>query len=142
MGGVALGFVGGLASGLVLALALAFVGPVRRLAERAGRRAFRESPVDVVVDTDRAVIWSGAPPWVGATYFFEGGLPDTASPEACYDWGPWVRANGGHDCGETQLLVTIQAKLDASVVVDAPLVRVVSTRGLALMSRDVVSLDR
>ena len=118
----------GLLAGAAGTIALSLLGPVNRLAERVSLQMFRESPVDVLVDSDQAVIWSGAPPWVGASYFFEGDVPTSEPPAACFDWSKWVKVNGGYDSAETQLLVTIQARLDVSVVVDPPIVRVTDRR--------------
>lgn len=121
-------FLVGLLAGALGTIILAFLGPIRRLAERISRTLVKESPIDVLVDRDQAVIWAGAPPWVGASYFFEGDLPESTPPPACFDWSKWVESNQGYDYGESQLLVTIQAKLDVSVVVDPPIVRVIGRR--------------
>ena len=122
------GFLWGILGLAIGGLLASLLGPIRRRAESAGRSIFRESPIGVVVDRDQSVIWSGAPPWVGASYFFEDDLPSSDPPAACFDWSTWVVSNGGHNSGQTQLLVTIQAMLDVSVVVDPPIVRVVERR--------------
>lgn len=127
---VALGFVLGLLSGVVLSFVLAFLEPVQRLLKQKGRATFKEDPVDVHVQTDRAVIWSGLPPWISGRYFFDNALPTDNPPEACVDWSAWSQGHGGRPCGEFELLVTIQAKLDVAVVVDTPVVRIVNSREL------------
>jgi len=125
---VALGFVLGLLSGVALSFLLAFTEPVQRLVKRKGRTVFREDPVDVHVQTDQAVIWAGLPPWISGRYFFDDALPKATPPDACVDWTKWSREHGGRPCGEFELMITIQAKLDVAVVVDTPIVRVVTRR--------------
>ena len=105
-----------------------FLSPWSRRAERAGEVVAGDDPVDVLVDTDQAVIWAGAPPWVGFSYYFEGGLPDEGPPEVGFDWSTWAYRHGGIDVNMTMLQVTIQAKLKATVVLDTPIVRVVERR--------------
>ena len=80
------------------------------------------------VQSDQAVIWAGLPPWVSGRYFFDSALPGPRPPDACVDWTKWSKDNGGRPCGELELVLTIQAKLDVAVVVDTPVVRVVSRR--------------
>jgi len=113
-------------AGVVVGVLLTpFLGPWARRAERAGRAVAGETPVDVLTDTDQAVIWAGSPPWVGFSYYFEDGLPSEEPPEVCFDWSQWVYKRGGVDVALTMLQVTIQAKLNATVVIDTPIVRIV-----------------
>lgn len=121
-------FLLGLLSGVALSFLLTFLEPVQRLVQRTGRAAFKENPVDVHVQSDQAVIWAGLPPWVSGRYFFDSALPGPRPPDACVDWTKWSKDNGGRPCGELELVLTIQAKLDVAVVVDTPVVRVVSRR--------------
>lgn len=122
---------GAVVGGVVGVLLTPFLGPWARRAERAGRAVAAETPVDVLVDTDQAVIWAGSPPWVGFGYYFSGGLPSEDPPEVSFDWSQWAYKHGGVDVALTMLQVTIQAKLSATVVVDAPIVRVVDRRAVA-----------
>jgi hypothetical protein len=127
---VVLGFALGLLSGVALSFVLAFLEPVQRFLQRKGRTTFKEDPVDVHVQTDPAVIWSGLPPWISGRYFFDYALPADNPPDACVDWSAWSQGRGGRPCGEFELLITIQAKHDVAVVVDTPVVRIVSSRKL------------
>lgn len=117
---IAIGFVVG-------AFIAPFVKPWTRLLERLGRRLFAESPVIVNLERDQSVIWAGAPPWVGYRTYFPQGLPDEPEPDAAVDWHAWAVRNGGIDVGLTMVQVTIQAKLDVSVVLGTPIVRIVDT---------------
>jgi hypothetical protein len=81
--------------------------------------------VDVLVDTDQAVMWAGAPPWVGFSYYFTAGLPSGEPPTVGVDWGQWAYKRGGIDVALTMMQVTIQAKLNSTVILDPPIVRVV-----------------
>jgi len=117
---------GGAVAGLVAgALVGPFLGPWARGAARAGRAIAGEQPVDLLVDTDQAIIWAGSPPWVGFGYYFPEGLPTQDPPTVGADWSSWAYKHRGMDAAMTMVQVTIQAKLDVSVVLDAPVVRVV-----------------
>ena len=118
LGGVVAGFAAG-------ALLGPFLGPWARWSARAGRAVAGEQPVDLLVDTDQAIIWAGSPPWVGFGYYFSDGLPAQDPPTAGADWSSWAYKHHGIDAAMTMVQVTLQAKLDVSVVLDAPVVRVV-----------------
>lgn len=118
---VAAGVIGGLAGSVITA----FASPFLLRAERAGRAFTGEDPIDVVVDTDQAIIWAGAPPWIGYGYYFKDGLPDEPPPEVPFDWGKWAYRHGGVDWRYTMLQVTLQAKLNTAVVIDTPIIRIV-----------------
>lgn len=105
-----------------------FLAPWARRAERVGESVAGDDPVDVLVDTDQAVIWAGAPPWVGFSYYFAAGIPDNEPPETGFDWSRWAYKNGGVDVAITMLQVTLQAKLKSTVVLDAPIVRLVDRK--------------
>jgi hypothetical protein len=91
--------------------------------ERQARHLWRENPLIVHVERDQSLIWAGAPPWVGFSYFFRDTVPHQLPPSACFDWSRWAERHGGVDVGVTILEVTIQAKTDVSVVVDPLRVR-------------------
>lgn len=96
--------------------------PWSRRLRRLGRRAARERPVDVHVEWDQAIIWSGWPPWMSFSSYLPGDLPDEPPPEDGRDWTQWATRHGGFDLSLTMLRLTIVAKTDATVVLDAPLV--------------------
>jgi hypothetical protein len=104
---------------------LGLVGSPRRTCRRSRRR---RGSGGHLVDTDQAVIWAGAPPWVGFSYYFRAGPPSDEPPEAGFDWSAWAYKRAGVDVAITMLQVTIQAKLKATVVLDAPIVRVVDRK--------------
>ena len=108
-----------------------FLAPWGRKAERAGETVAAEDPLDVLVDTDQAIIWAGAPPWVGFSYYFPGGLPDDDPPAVAFDWSRWAYKNGGVDVGLTMIQLTIQARQRAAVVLDSPIARVVERTTVA-----------
>lgn len=108
-----------------------FLSPWSRRAERAGEVVAGDDPVDLLVDTDQAVIWAGAPPWVGFSYYFAGGLPEEDPPEVGFDWSRWAYKHGGIDATMTMLQVTIQARLNATVVLDAPIIRIIERRSVS-----------
>ena len=91
--------------------------------ERLFRRAWRENPLLVHVEHNPSIMWAGAPPWVGASVFFAGTFPGDSPPGACTDWHQWATRRGGIDVGLTMLQVTIQAKVEAAVVIETPIVR-------------------
>lgn len=120
--------VGAVAGVVIGGLLTPFLAPWARRAERAGEAVAGEHPVDILADTDQAVIWAGAPPWVGYSYYFAAGLPGDEPPEAGFDWSAWAYKRAGVDVAITMLQVTIQAKLKSTVVLDAPIVRVVDRK--------------
>ncbi len=112
--------VGAVGSGIVAP----FLAPWGRKAGRAGQLISGENPVDVVIDTDQAVIWAGAPPWVGFSYYFPSGLPTGNPPETGFDWSEWAYKNRGIDVSITMFQLTVQARQNSTVVLDAPIVRI------------------
>lgn len=108
-----------------------FLAPWGRKAERAGEVVAAEDPLDVLVDTDQAIIWAGAPPWVGFSYYFPSGLPDDDPPPVGFDWSRWAYKNGGTDVGLSIVQLTLQAKQHATVVLDPPIVRVLGRSPIA-----------
>lgn len=111
LGGVVIGGVAG-----------PLVEPWSRRLQRLGRRAALEKPVDVHVEWDQAVIWSGWPPWMSFSNYFASELPSEPPPEDGRDWSGWADRNGGVDLGLSMLRLTIVAKSDATVVLDTPMV--------------------
>lgn len=108
----------------VTALVAPFLAPWRRKAERAGIVVAGEDPVDVLAETDPAIIWAGNPPWVGFRYYFADELPSNAPPAVGFDWSKWAYKHGGVDVALTIVQITIQARFEAAVVLDAPIIRV------------------
>ena len=98
------------------------IDPWSRRLQRLGRRAALERPVDVHVEWDQAAIWSGLPPWMPFSNYFEGELPGEVPPEVGRDWSAWAERNGGVDLGVSMLRLTIVAKAGATVVLDTPMV--------------------
>lgn len=81
---------------------------------------------DIAVDSDPAIIWNGAPPWVSFEYFLahedgstEGIGPPPQDPR---QWRNWVQGRGGVDYGEVDILITIVAWHSVTIVVDSPII--------------------
>jgi hypothetical protein len=112
-------------AGCVVVVVTGFNGPLRRCAERVGRKVFREKPVDVRVDWDQANIWAGYLPWVGFANYFPGDLPAEEPPQDGKQWSRWADHNGGYDLRLTMLVVTVVARTDVTVVLETPRVKAV-----------------
>lgn len=111
---------------LALGAAIGFVvnealGRSLRGAER--RRTLRR-PLLVHVETDPAVIWAGMPPWISAGFLMPPEAEMTAPPGHCPEWRSWAHAQGGVDQRVTQVRVTVTARQNLVVVVDALQVKV------------------
>jgi hypothetical protein len=87
------------------------------------RRASRH-PLIVHVETDPSIIWAEAPPWVGASFLVPPDADLSSPPAYCPQWRAWATSVGGVDEGLTQVRVTLVARRDLVVVVDALRVRV------------------
>lgn len=109
----------GLVGGAVVA---PLVEPWSRRLQSLGRRAARESPVDLHVERNRTLIFAGDPPWESFAHYFPGDLPSEEPPEDGRDWGAWAARNGGVDMGFSVLLLTVVARTSATVVVQRPVV--------------------
>lgn len=94
--------------------------------ERISRRLWNEDPLIVYIESDPEVIFANAPDWECFTRW----LPDardlalTGLPEGRWDWLRWVKDRGGQDAQTSKLGVTLQAKTEAAVIVDAVRVNV------------------
>lgn len=107
---------------LVLGLFLgAVVRPGMARMERFARRLWREDPLIVHIESNSELMFQGLPDWEPFTVW----LPDrrqlalSEAPEGRWDWLNWVRAQGAQDAQTTKLKVTLQAKSEAAVIVDA-----------------------
>ena len=88
------------------------------------RFASRRGPLDVHVEDDPAIIWAGAPPWIGAMYVIPPGELPTPPGTFCPEWWSWARSIGGVDANETHLRVSLVGATDLTVVVDGLRARV------------------
>lgn len=113
---------GTLAGFLLGAVAAPMVEPWTRKLQRLGRSVAQEQAIDVHVESDQAAIWAGCPPWLSFAYYFPDKVPDEPPPESGFGWSGWAYRHGAHDLMWTMLRVTIVAKTDATVVVEAPIV--------------------
>jgi hypothetical protein len=87
--------------------------------QRNRRLRAMKSPLVVHVETDPAIIWAGAPPWVGAGFLVPPNADVSLPPtQHCPGWRTWIRNLGGVDESITQVRVTLSAKEDLNVVVD------------------------
>jgi hypothetical protein len=86
-------------------------------------------PLIVHVETDPAIIWAGAPPWVGAGFLVPTDADVSMPPtQHCPEWRTWIRNLGGVDEAMTQVRVTLSANEDLNVVVDGLRARVHSRK--------------
>lgn len=118
--------------GLVLSITLqAYVRPFAAFMERVGRRHFASSPLLVHVERDPSIIWGGEPDWIPLSMYIDDPLRVAQiATEGRDDWVRRARSANAVDARMTYLKVTIQAKVDAAVVIDS--VRVVSHRQVEL----------
>lgn len=117
MGMFLLGLLGGVLAGLLLAA----LEPVHRLIGRLARRT--ESAVTLHTETDPAVIWAGMPNWIGFHYFLPPGARESEPPQRPHAWRRWALDNGGWDCVESVVRLTMIGQLPVTVVVEAPIVQ-------------------
>jgi hypothetical protein len=94
----------------------------------AWRRLTGKPDLQVFVEDDLAVIWAGAPPWVGASYLVPNFPIEGSPPASCPDWHRWALGLGGVAGDSTHVEVTLMPGADLTVVVDAVRARVVSSR--------------
>lgn len=83
------------------------------------RKVRRVPDLRIFVETDPAIIWAGAPPWVAGNYV----VPDTtglgAPPsEGCPAWYEWLLNRGAVPGDWTEVEVTFIADSDLTIVVD------------------------
>lgn len=97
--------------------------PGSRRMRRLGRRLWRESPVDLYVDSDQGAVGVDHPPTMSFAYYFVGGLPQEDPPPDWIDWSAWGARHGALDLGTTILRVTITARSPATVVLQPPRIR-------------------
>jgi hypothetical protein len=92
----------------------------------AWRTLTRRPVVHLYVETDPAVIWAGAPPWVGAGYVLPDvvGLGDPPS-SFCPDWYSWLRPRGAVPAGSTEAEITLTSATNTTVILDGVRAKVV-----------------
>jgi hypothetical protein len=81
--------------------------------------AVHRSDLSVHVETDRGVIWAGAPPWT--SYMFAvPSIDRLGNPPSgpCVEWWKWARSYGGVDVRDTEVRVTLIAATDRTVVIN------------------------
>jgi hypothetical protein len=118
---------------ILTAVGLLVAGAViAELVRRVPRWRAARCPLFVHVETDPTAIWIGHPPWIGASFLLppDRDMMELSPPSNCLEWRRWARALGGVDEGQTDILVTLSAKEDLTVVVSG-LRAVVSSRRAA-----------
>lgn len=112
---------------------------VNRLAPDIFARLFPQPPVHVHVETDPAIIYAGAPNWVGSGWVIPGAHDPVelgpAPTDVCRDWRSWMKPRGAYDGWETELKITLVGASPATVVLDDLRVKTISRReptGIAL----------
>lgn len=91
--------------------------------ERGARAVQQDSPLLIHVERDPSMIWAGAPDWMPFSVYFPNVLRLPDPPAGRDEWLAWARRHGGVDASLTQLSVTLQAKVDAAVVIEGLKVR-------------------
>lgn len=76
------------------------------------------------VETDPSIIWAGMPPWIGAGFLVPPDADVDGPPLHCPDWRAWLKERGGIDERTTQVRVTLTAREELLVVIDAIRVRI------------------
>lgn len=133
------GIVGGIV-GLLVGITLgSYLRPFSARIERRARRDWAD-PVLISVERDPAIIWAGDPDWVGFSVYVDdpGRFSNKDAPPGRDEWLSWARSLNAVDAISTPLKITIQARVDAAVLVEK--VRVVGHRKVPL--RDGMILTR
>jgi hypothetical protein len=113
-----LGLSWGLVALLLCALVITTITGFRQ--QQTITATVHRSDLDVYVETDRGIIWAGAPPWT--SYMFAvPSIDDLGIPPSgpCVDWWKWARSHGAVDVRDTEVRVTLTAASDRTVVIDA-----------------------
>ncbi len=104
---------------------------VDRLIAVAQRSRNRRNPLYVHIETDPSIIWAGYPPWIGAGYLVPPSAHIGAAPsDHCPDWRNWIQSMGGVDALLTYVKLTLTARSDVTVVVDALRPRIAERRAV------------
>ena len=111
---------GGIVIGLVGGVAASFLGPVRQVSERLGRRILDPAPIDINIETDLGIIWAADPDWIGASFWVPDAGALSAPPSSLALWQQWVRGLGGHDRGTATIRLTLVARAGVTVVIGMP----------------------
>lgn len=98
-------------------LLTALLYPLARPTVVLSRRLWRIRPLDAYVERDPEIIWAGCPPWVAANFWFPT-LPPSDPPDDCRSWWEWARRYNGRDAQQTTLKITVQARQDASLIIE------------------------
>jgi hypothetical protein len=132
-------FLSGLVGAVIGVVVGAFLRPLTVWGERQSRAMWGVKPVFVSVERDPAVLWGDKPDWQGFTVY----VPDPIRLRDCdlsLDRDAWLRAMkslGAVDACDTPLRITIQARVDAAVVIEG--LRVIGHRSVELNEGVVIS---
>lgn len=106
--------------GIIASLTLqAYFRPFAAFMERIGRRHLA-NPLLIHVERDPSIIWSGEPDWIPFSVYVDD--PLRMSQITAEDRSGWIRQArqiNAVDAYMTTLKITIQAKVDAAVVIEA-----------------------
>lgn len=118
--------------GLLLGITIgSYFRPLAAWIEKQGRSDWAD-PVLVAVERDPAIIWAGTPDWVGFSVYVDDPQRFGGSdvPPGRDEWLAWARSLNAVDAITTPLKVTIQARTEAAVLIEA--VRVIGHRQVPL----------
>lgn len=103
----------------------ALVRPHIAWLEKRSRRTWNVDPLIQHCERDPSIIWAGTPDWIGETVYIDDPLrvkgPIPPNRDA---WSTWVRSHNAFDAYRTTLKVTLQARVEAAVVIENILVHV------------------
>jgi len=128
VGELVLGAIVGLVTGVMLG---SYLRPMAALIERRARKDWAD-PVLVSVERDPVIIWAGAPDWVGFSVYVDDPrrFAKENAPPGRDNWLDWARSLNAVDAISTPLKITIQARVEAAVLVEN--VRVLGHRQVPL----------
>jgi hypothetical protein len=102
----------------------AYFRPVSARMERIGRRHLSD-PLIVHVENDPSIIWNGEPDWMPLSVYIDDPIRIAGINGGSRDeWVEQARAANAVDAEQTFLSITLQARVDAAVVVES--VRVIT----------------
>lgn len=142
IGELVLGAIVGLVAGVILG---SYLRPMAALIERRAHKDWAD-PVLVSVERDPAIIWAGAPDWVGFSVYVDDPrrFGNKNAPPGRDDWLEWARSLNAVDAISTPLKITIQARVEAAVLVENVRVlghRQVPLKGGMILTRGVGGAD-
>lgn len=103
----------------------AFVRPHVAWLEKRSRRTWNVDPLILHCERDPSIIWAGVPDWIGDSVYIDDPLRVKGPiPPDRDTWSTWIRSYNAFDAYRTTLKITLQARVEAAVVIENILVHV------------------